>query len=227
MVPIREPKRYSILLADDLALVREGLAALCDTQPHLKVVGQCSEGAVALRIIEAERPDIAVLDLNLTDLFTLEIVKRVREANRATRIGVLSPPKAPKPVPVPLPADRRRFEHAARKRALQVPVYRFKAAKDRQPFGRRGLTKPQRLLSTWIDRGSRALITYPNQLERIHVYSIKRTTEDCDFPAAIPFWDRRAQCSLRAGCELGSRHSCVRRNLFRVLSLERPSLKSG
>jgi DNA-binding NarL/FixJ family response regulator len=98
MVPIREPKRYSILLADDLALVREGLAALCDTQPHLKVVGQCSEGAVALRIIESERPDIAVLDLNLTDLFTLEIVKRVREANIATRIVVLSTRKDRKTV---------------------------------------------------------------------------------------------------------------------------------
>ena len=90
MVPIREPKRYSILLADDLALVREGLAALCDMQPHLKLIGQCSEGAVALRIIETERPDIAVLDLNLTDLFTLEIVRRVKEANLPTRIVVLS-----------------------------------------------------------------------------------------------------------------------------------------
>ena len=50
MVPIREPKTYSILLADDLTLVREGLAALCNAQPHFKVMGQCSEGAVALRI---------------------------------------------------------------------------------------------------------------------------------------------------------------------------------
>ena len=29
MVPVREPKTYSILLADELTLVREGLAALC------------------------------------------------------------------------------------------------------------------------------------------------------------------------------------------------------
>ncbi len=98
MVPIREPKRYSILLADDLTLVREGLAALCDTQPHLKVIGQCSEGAVALRTIEAERPDIAVLDLNLSDLFTLEIVRRVKEANLPTRIVVLSTRKDRKTV---------------------------------------------------------------------------------------------------------------------------------
>jgi DNA-binding NarL/FixJ family response regulator len=90
MVPIREPKIYSILLADDLTLVREGLAALCHAQPGFQVIGQCSEGVVALRLIETQRPDIAVLDLGLPDLFTLEIVRRIREANIPTKIVVLS-----------------------------------------------------------------------------------------------------------------------------------------
>src|SRR5579862_3752506 len=90
MVPIREPKKYSILLADDLTLVREGLAALCDAQAQYKVVGQCSEGAVALRMIESQKPDLAVLDLNLPDLFTLEIVRRVREGGLPTKMVVLS-----------------------------------------------------------------------------------------------------------------------------------------
>lgn len=90
MVPIREPKTYSILLADDLTLVREGLAALCNAQPQLKVIGQFSEGAAALRMIEAQQPDLAVLDLNLTDLFALEIVRRVREAGLRTKMVVLS-----------------------------------------------------------------------------------------------------------------------------------------
>lgn len=117
MVPIREPKTYSIFLADELTLVREGLAALCVAQgfgalqapaqsgtpaagqasaalapaaPRFKVVGQCSEGAAALRFIETERPDIAVLDLNLPDLFTLEIVRRLRDADTPTKIVVLS-----------------------------------------------------------------------------------------------------------------------------------------
>jgi len=90
MVPIREPKTYSILLADDLTLVREGLAALCEAQPQFRVVGQCSEGAAALRMMELKRPDIAVLDLNLPDLFTLEIVRRAKEMNLPTKIVVLS-----------------------------------------------------------------------------------------------------------------------------------------
>ena len=89
MVPIREPQTYSVLLADDLTLVREGLAALCAASAY-RVVAQCSQGVAALRLIESARPDIAVLDLNLPDLFTLEIVRRVREAKLSTKIVVLS-----------------------------------------------------------------------------------------------------------------------------------------
>jgi len=90
MVPIRELKTYSVLLADDLTLVREGLAALCAVHAQFKVVGQCSDGASALRMIESQRPDLAVLDLNLPDLFTMEIVRRVRDASLPTKIVVLS-----------------------------------------------------------------------------------------------------------------------------------------
>lgn len=90
MVPIREPQTYSVLIADELTLVREGLAALCDSHPRFRVMGQCSEGAAALRMIEADRPNIAVLDLNLPDLFTLEVVRRVKEANLPTKMVVLS-----------------------------------------------------------------------------------------------------------------------------------------
>jgi DNA-binding NarL/FixJ family response regulator len=90
MVPIREPKTYSILLADELTLVREGLAALCEAQMRFRVVGQCSEGVVALRMIETYRPDIAVLDLNLPDLFSLDVVRKIKEVNPATKVVVLS-----------------------------------------------------------------------------------------------------------------------------------------
>ena len=90
MVPIRERKTYSVLLADDLTLVREGLAALCAVHAQFKVMGQCSDGASALRMIESHKPDLAVLDLNLPDLFTMEIVRRVRDANLPTKIVVLS-----------------------------------------------------------------------------------------------------------------------------------------
>ena len=94
MVPVREPKTYTILLADELTLVREGLAALCEAerfaQPLFRVIEQCSDGASALKLIEERRPDIAVLDLNLPNLFTLEVVRRLRETESRTKLIVLS-----------------------------------------------------------------------------------------------------------------------------------------
>ena len=90
MVPIREPRTYSILLADELTLVREGMLALCLAQPHYRVVAQCADGATALRLIQTQRPDIAVLDINLPEIFTFEVVRRARESNPSTKIVVLS-----------------------------------------------------------------------------------------------------------------------------------------
>ena len=98
MIPVIELKTYSILLADDLILVREGLAALCRAQSKYQVVAQCSDGAAALQLIESKRPDIAVLDLNLPGLLTLEIVRKLRAAEISTRIMVLSTRKDRKTV---------------------------------------------------------------------------------------------------------------------------------
>jgi DNA-binding NarL/FixJ family response regulator len=98
MVPARAPKTYSILLAHPLTLVREGLAALCQAQPQYRVVAQCAAGATALQLIETDKPDIVVLDSNLADLFTLEIVRRLRKADISTRIVLLSARKDRKTV---------------------------------------------------------------------------------------------------------------------------------
>ena len=89
-IPAEEPDAASILLADDMTFYREALVALCETGERFRVVGQCSDGATALRLIRELRPDIAVLDLNLRDLFALEIVQRIREEKLPTRTVVLS-----------------------------------------------------------------------------------------------------------------------------------------
>jgi DNA-binding NarL/FixJ family response regulator len=85
-----EPKTVQILLAEELTLVREGLARICESNPRYTVVAHCSEGSVALRQCEALRPDIAVLDMNLPDLFALEIVRRMRNLRLPTRSILLS-----------------------------------------------------------------------------------------------------------------------------------------
>jgi DNA-binding NarL/FixJ family response regulator len=89
MVPVRAPKTYSILLAHPLTLIREGLAALCHVQPQYRVLHQCSDGATALRLIESEKPEIAVLDFSLPDFYAMEIIHRLRKAQVSTGFVVL------------------------------------------------------------------------------------------------------------------------------------------
>jgi len=90
MVPARASKTYSILLAHDVTLLREGLAALCHTRTPYRVVNQCSDGVTALRLIASQKPDIAVLDIDLPGLFALDIMLKLRKANASTGIVLLS-----------------------------------------------------------------------------------------------------------------------------------------
>jgi DNA-binding NarL/FixJ family response regulator len=98
MVPTKEPETHSILLAHDLTLFREGLAALCTARAHYRVVSQCSDGATALRLIESLKPDIAVLDFNLPGLFALDVAFKLRKGNVSTGIVLLSGRKDSKTV---------------------------------------------------------------------------------------------------------------------------------
>ena len=62
----------------------------CATESCLAVIGQYGSGSAALRAIHEIEPDFALLDLNLTDLHALEIVRQVRIAGLRTRTILLS-----------------------------------------------------------------------------------------------------------------------------------------
>ena len=83
-------KTISIILADDHAIVREGIAAFCAPRSDLKIIAQCSDGAEAVDLILSLNPDFAVLDLNMPKLSGIDVIRRVRQAKGATKLLVLS-----------------------------------------------------------------------------------------------------------------------------------------
>jgi DNA-binding NarL/FixJ family response regulator len=87
--PTGASQPVTIVLADDHAIVREGIAALCAAN-GLHVVGQCADGASAVDMILALRPDFGVLDLHMPGVSGVEAVKRVRAAGAPTRLLMLS-----------------------------------------------------------------------------------------------------------------------------------------
>jgi len=88
---MNKPKSISVVLADDHAIVREALAALCDAQPDLYVAGQCGDGAAALEMIQSVKPDFAILDLHMPKLTGVQVVRKVKkELRSSTRVIILS-----------------------------------------------------------------------------------------------------------------------------------------
>src|SRR6202451_4534376 len=89
-VLMASPDKITILLADEDALRRDGLAAVLHGTPHFEVIAQCPDGAAALNQIRQLRPDVAIVDLNLPKLHGIELVRRVRGEVLATKIVILS-----------------------------------------------------------------------------------------------------------------------------------------
>jgi DNA-binding NarL/FixJ family response regulator len=82
--------KITILLADEDALRRDGLAAVLHGTAHFEVIAQCPDGEAALNQIRQLRPDVAVVDLNLPALHGIELVRRVRGEALGTKIVILS-----------------------------------------------------------------------------------------------------------------------------------------
>lgn len=79
-----------IVLADDAHLVRGAIAALLDLEPDLEVVGQVGRGDEVARIVERQRPDIAVLDIDMPGSTGLEVAERLAEDTPECGLVVLT-----------------------------------------------------------------------------------------------------------------------------------------
>jgi DNA-binding NarL/FixJ family response regulator len=79
-----------VLLVDDHPLVRAGIRRVLETHPGLTVVGEATDGADALRLIESLHPEIVVLDLAMPDVDGLEVLDRLRRRSKTLRILVLT-----------------------------------------------------------------------------------------------------------------------------------------
>lgn len=80
----------SVIIADEWGILREGIAAILRADSRFTVAGACADGKAALELIENQRPDIAIIDLNLPGCFALEMIGRLRDQGAHTRILVMS-----------------------------------------------------------------------------------------------------------------------------------------
>ena len=84
------PKKARVLLVDDHAVVREGLAQLLEGEPDLAVCGEAGSAEQALDVAARTRPDLAVVDISLGGVNGLELIKNLKALQPELRILVLS-----------------------------------------------------------------------------------------------------------------------------------------
>ncbi len=79
-----------IILADDHAVMRRGLRLVLEEQKDFQVVGEASDGREAVSLVEALKPDVAVLDIAMPNMNGIEAARQISAKQPGVSIVVLS-----------------------------------------------------------------------------------------------------------------------------------------
>jgi DNA-binding NarL/FixJ family response regulator len=78
-----------VVVADDQGLVRAGFRALLSAEPDIEVLAEAADGRDAIDVIEATRPDVALMDIRMPRLDGLQATARISQDTRLTGTRIL------------------------------------------------------------------------------------------------------------------------------------------
>lgn len=79
-----------VILADDHAMVREGLKQLLEFDGTIKVIGEAADGSECLALLNCVVPDVLLLDINMPKMNGLDVLKQLNQNNRAFKVILLT-----------------------------------------------------------------------------------------------------------------------------------------
>jgi len=79
-----------ILVVDDHPVLREGLAAMIESQPDMTLIAEAANGRDAIDSFEAYLPDVTIMDLRLPDMNGIEAITSIRQSHPEARVIVLT-----------------------------------------------------------------------------------------------------------------------------------------
>jgi DNA-binding NarL/FixJ family response regulator len=77
--PVSTPSEITCLIVDDHEVVREGLRLSLSRAPHIRVIGEASDGASAVALAERRKPNVVIMDVRMPGMDGLEATKILTE----------------------------------------------------------------------------------------------------------------------------------------------------
>jgi DNA-binding NarL/FixJ family response regulator len=82
--------KIRVLVADDHAIVREGLGTMLSNQPDMVVVGLATHGRDAIRMVDEYQPDVAIMDISMPELNGIDAISQMLPRHPNVKVIVLS-----------------------------------------------------------------------------------------------------------------------------------------
>ncbi len=82
--------KIRILIADDHAVLREGMRNLLEQEKDFEVVGEASDGKEAVKLGSALKPDVIIMDIVMPKLSGIEATRLIKQASPATAVLILT-----------------------------------------------------------------------------------------------------------------------------------------
>jgi len=83
-------KNVRVVIADDHAIIRDGLRSLISSAKDFEIVGEAEDGRQAVESIETLKPDLVLTDLSMPEMDGIDLIKAVKKCSPRTKVVALT-----------------------------------------------------------------------------------------------------------------------------------------